>query len=100
MTFDGSRVIAHSAGEISKSESQTGPIEITVEGPGHQRLELTDAGVLAPGVAVVLPGGMTRTDHSRCDRSQSLVDHQLTKGSASSGFPIGVVSARVVNQLF
>src|SRR5450756_1581121 len=93
MTFDGPGVIAHSAGEIPEAQPQTGPIKVVIEGSRHQWLELTNAGVLASRVAVVLPGCMSGADRSRCNRSQALIDHELAERSASASFPIRVVSA-------
>src|SRR6267378_7065902 len=62
MPVDCASVVAHTAGEVSKSQTQACPVEIGIERLCHQRLELTNARVLPPGISIVLPGGMPRAD--------------------------------------
>src|ERR1700694_922866 len=92
-------IIAHSTGEVSKSQTQTCPVEIGIERLRHQRLELTNARVLPSGISVILPGGMPGADDPRGMGRQSFIDHEHAERRASPRFPIGVIATRVLDQL-
>src|ERR1700737_131431 len=97
---DSASVVTHSAGEIPKSQAQACPVQIGIERLRHQRLKLTNTRVFPSSISIVLPGGMTRADDPRCVSGQTFIDHELAERRASSCFPVGVVAAGVLDQLF
>src|SRR3982074_3508137 len=75
-------IITHSTREVSKSQTQTGPVQIGVERLRHQRLELPNTRVLPSSISVVLPGGVPGADDPGGMGGQPFIDHELAERGA------------------
>src|SRR6185295_6947120 len=65
VTVNRSRFVTHPARQIAQSQTKPGVIEITRNRARHDRLELSDVGILPPLVAEVFPRRVARTDSAR-----------------------------------
>src|SRR5256885_15467437 len=65
VTIDGSSFVAHAARQIAQPQAEACVIQITHDGPRHDRFELPHVGKLTSLVSEVLPGRVPRADRAR-----------------------------------
>lgn len=99
VAVDGSRVVAHAAGEVAEAEAESGSVEVLRDGAGDQGFSFTDAGEFFAGVSEIFPCRVARADGSTDLDGDAFVDHQLAQGGAAAGFPVAVEAAVFGDQL-
>ena len=67
-------------------------IEVTGDGARHDRLELSNIGVLPALVAEVLPRRVAGADGARNVYGESFVDEKLAQRRPTAGVPVRVVA--------